>query len=269
MQIRATHCPCPILHNPRISPCCFISGQRQIWQNNKCGWAFLLYTWNENINFSDLIWPHLTKIALVLTWIRPSSDFGIVMHADLYDFDFKADLRFFIIFGSWVLLNRFSNATTHFLSKSARFSSLSPRILKLTKLSHLLTVMLATLSSCSWQKTVLMTYLCMLVTDMFCCSHVTIHKQCLSTNIGHPFGARLLMLETWLVITISNLSPTHFVTNIRHEHRWTLKQSTFWNNITWTLPVLSPNHQLFEFSHLTLKSKNLFVRRSDFLLLFL
>ena len=158
MQIRATHCPCPILHNPRISPCCFISGQRQIWQNNKCGWAFLLYTWNENINFSDLIWPHLTKIALVLTWIRPSSDFGIVMHADLYDFDFKADLRFFIIFGSWVLLNRFSNATTHFLSKSARFSSLSPRILKLTKLSHLLTVMLATLSSCSWQKSVMVTY---------------------------------------------------------------------------------------------------------------
>lgn len=82
----------------------------------------------------DPIWQNLP---LILTWIRPSSDFGIVMHADLYDFDFKADLRFFIIFGSWVLLNRFSNATTHFLSKSARFSSLSPRTLKTTNCRYL------------------------------------------------------------------------------------------------------------------------------------
>ena len=54
MQIRATQCPCPILHSPRISPCCFISGQRQIWQNNICGCAFLLCTW-KNIS-RDQIW---------------------------------------------------------------------------------------------------------------------------------------------------------------------------------------------------------------------
>ena len=32
-------------------------------------------------------------------------------------------------------------------------------------------------------------------------------------------GAKLLMLVTWLVTNIQNLSPTHLVTKIRHQHR--------------------------------------------------
>ena len=36
-------------------------------------------------------------------------------------------------------------------------------------------------------------------------------------------GAKLLMLVTWVVTNIQNLSPTHLVTNIRHQHRCNLQ----------------------------------------------
>ena len=65
-------------------------------------------------------------------------------------------------------------------------------------------------------------------------------------------GAKLLMLVTWLVTNIQNLSPTHSVSNIGHQH---------WCNPDW---VIAPNYNfilvnLLHFSGVTsLKTRMLF-----------
>ena len=145
---------------------------------------------------------------------------------------------------------------------------------KKNKFSHLVTVMLVTLLRCSWQ-TKCVGDIFLLVGDRLCCSHeiylivknnawvltsvtrLVINRQCPALDVGDMTFHQHFKLIT-NTFDLQHLSPTS-----------SPRQSIFWNYITWTLPVLLPTHQSFELSHLTLKSQNLFVRRSDFLLLFL
>ena len=162
MQIRATHCPCPILHNPRISPCCLISGQRQIWQNNKCGWAFLLCTWNGKMN--DLIWPHLTKFTTnsnlnsTIKWFWNSNACGFVW--------FWLQSRFKIFYNFRIVSSSqsFQQCNDTFSFKICALFVTFATNSKNNEFSQLAKEILMTLDVHDRQS-VLVTYFCLLVTD--------------------------------------------------------------------------------------------------------
>ena len=222
-------------------------------------------------------WPHLTPFDVgwvdsdlnsTIKWFWNGNACGFIW--------FRLQSWFKIFDNFWIMSSSqsFQQCNDTFSFKICALFVIFATNSKNNEFSQRATEMLMTLSRCSWQ-TMCVGDIFLLVGDRLCCSHeiylivknnawvltsvtrLVINRQCPALDVGDMTFHQHFKLIT-NTFDLQHLSPTS-----------SPQQSIFWNYITWTLPVLLPTHQSFELSHLTLKSQNLFVRRSDFLLLFL